>query len=95
MLDSLPQLLPSYHSKFLFDLSVQSLCAISFVILLILDLRNASGEFYASKQAIALNLVNTNKIIVSYKTKHSDESFKCFIGCLHDDDAIRPLFYLK
>ena len=28
-------------------------------------------EFYASRQAIALNLVNTNKIIVSYKIKHS------------------------
>ena len=29
-------------------------------------------KFHASKQAIALNLVNTNKIVVSDKFKHSD-----------------------
>ena len=48
-------------------------------------------EFYASKQAIALNLVNTNKIIVSDKFKHNDDGFKYFIGYLHDYDVIRPL----
>ena len=48
-------------------------------------------EFHASKQAIALNKVNTGKIIVSYKSKHSDDDFKYFIGYLHDDDVIRPL----
>ena len=36
-------------------------------------------EFYASKQAIALNLVNTNKIAVSHRVKHSDDGFKYFI----------------
>ena len=45
----------------------------------------------ASKQAIALNLVNTNKIVVSDQFKHSDYGFKYFIGYLHDDDVIRPL----
>ena len=44
-------------------------------------------EFHASKQAIALNLVNTNKIVTSDKFKHS----KHFIGYLHDDDLLRPL----
>ena len=48
-------------------------------------------EFYAPKQAIALNLVNTNKIVVSYSVKHSGDGFKYFIGYLHDDDVIRPL----
>ena len=48
-------------------------------------------EFYDSKQAIALNLVNTKKIVVSYKIKHSDDGFKYFIGYLHDDDVIRSL----
>ena len=48
-------------------------------------------EFHASKQAITLNLVNTNKIVVSDKFKHSDDGFKYFIGYLHDDDIIRPL----
>ena len=48
-------------------------------------------EFYASKQAIALNLVNTNKIVFSDKLKHSDDGFKYFIYYLHDDDVIKPL----
>ena len=48
-------------------------------------------EFHASKQAIALNLVNTNKIVVSDKFKHSDDGFTYFIGYLHDDGVTRPL----
>ena len=48
-------------------------------------------EIHASKQAIALNLVDTNEIVVSDKFKHSDDSSKYFIGYLHDDDVIRPL----
>ena len=49
-------------------------------------------EFRASKQTIALELVNTNKIVVSDKFKHSHDDFKCFISYLHDDDdVIRPL----
>ena len=44
-----------------------------------------------SKQTISLNLVNTSKIVVSDKFKHSDNDFKYFIGYLHDDDVIRPL----
>ena len=58
-----------------------------------------SRKFYASKQAIALNLVDINKIVVSDKLKHSDDGSKYFLGCLHDDDddddddddVIRPL----
>ena len=53
-------------------------------------------ELHTSKQAIALNLVNTNKIVVYDKFKHNDDGFKYFIGYLHDDDVIRcVLFYLK
>ena len=48
-------------------------------------------EFHASKQAIALNLVNTNKIVVSDKFKDSDDGSKDFIGYLHDDNVIRPM----
>ena len=47
--------------------------------------------FYASKQAIPLNSVNTNNIIVSYRIKHNNDGFKYFIGYLHDDDVIKPL----
>ena len=48
-------------------------------------------ECHGSKQAIALDLVNTNKIVISEKFKHSDDGSKFFIGYLHDDDVIRPL----
>ena len=48
-------------------------------------------EFHTSKQTIALNLVSTNKIVVSGKFEHSDDDFKDFIGYLHDDNVIRPL----
>ena len=37
-------------------------------------------EFHASKQAIDLNLVDINKIVISYKFKHSDNGFKCFVA---------------
>ena len=55
------------------------------------DIAVNKNGFYASKQAIASNLVNTNKIVVSYRVKHSDDGFKYFIGYLHDDDVVRPL----
>ena len=48
-------------------------------------------EFHASKQAIALSLVDTDKIVVSDKFKYSDDDSKYFIGYLDDDDVIRPL----
>ena len=47
-------------------------------------------DFYASKKAIPLNLVNTKNIIISYKVKHNDDSYKYFIGYSHDD-VIRQL----
>ena len=47
-------------------------------------------EFYASKQAIPLNSINANNIVVSYRIKHNDDGFKYFIGYLQDDDIIRP-----
>ena len=37
-------------------------------------------EFHVSKQAIALNLVNRNKIVVSDKFKHSDDGFKYLLA---------------
>ena len=55
------------------------------------DIAVNKKEFHASKQAIALNLVNTNKIVVSEKFKHIDDVSKYLIGYLHDDDINRPL----
>ena len=49
-------------------------------------------KFHASKQAIALNLADTNKIVISEKFKHGDDGSKYFIDYLHDDDdVISPL----
>ena len=54
-------------------------------------------EFYASKQAISLDSVKTDNIVVSYRIKHNDDGSKYFIGYSHDDDVISlcVLFYLK
>ena len=51
-------------------------------------------DFHASKQAIALDLVKTSKILVSEKSKHNENGFKHFIGYLYNDDVIRSLFIL-
>ena len=45
-------------------------------------------EFHTSKQAVALSLVDTDKIVVSDKFKYSDNGSKYFIGYLDDDDNI-------
>ena len=55
------------------------------------DIVDNKREFYASKQAVALNLINTSKIVTSDKFKDSEDGFKYFIDYLHDDDVIRPL----
>ena len=47
-------------------------------------------DFHSSKQAIALDSVDSSKILVSYKFKLSDDSSKYFIG-YSDGDVIRPL----
>ena len=35
-------------------------------------------DFYASKQAIPLNLVNTNNIVISYRVKQNNDTYKYF-----------------
>ena len=37
-------------------------------------------KFHKSKKAINLDLVDTGKIVVSDKFRHSEEGFKFFIG---------------
>ena len=51
-------------------------------------------DFLASKKAIPLNSVNTNSIVISYRVKHNDDSYKYFIGYLHDDGVIRTLCFI-
>ena len=47
-------------------------------------------EFRKSKQAIDLDWVDTDKIVVSHRFKYSEEGFKYFIG-YQKDDIIKPL----
>ena len=47
-------------------------------------------EFRKSKQAVDLDSVITGKIVVSDKFKHSEESFKYFIG-YQEDEIVKPL----
>ena len=46
-------------------------------------------DFHASKKAIPLNSVNINNMVISYRIKHNDDSYKYFIGYLHDD-GVKP-----
>ena len=47
-------------------------------------------EFHKSKQAIDLDSVTTDKIVVSDKCKHSEEGYKYFIG-YEEDEIVKPL----
>ena len=42
-------------------------------------------EFHKSKQAIDLDSVTTDKIVVSDKFRHSEEGYKYFIGYQEDE----------
>ena len=54
------------------------------------NIRVNKKEFDKSKQAIDLDLVNVDQIVVSDKFKHSDESFKYFVG-YQEDETVKPL----
>ena len=54
------------------------------------NIRVNKKEFHKSKQAIDLDLVNIDQIVVSDKFKHSDESFKYFIG-YQEGEIVKPL----
>ena len=47
-------------------------------------------EFYSSKQAISLDSVDLNKVVVSKKWKIDDATYKYFCGYLNND-VIKPL----
>ena len=47
-------------------------------------------EFHKSKQAIDLDSVTTDEIVVSDKFRHSEEGYKYFIG-YKEDEIIKPL----
>ena len=47
-------------------------------------------EFHRSKKAIELDLVDTGKIVISDRFKHSEEGSKYFIG-YQEDEIVKPL----
>ena len=47
-------------------------------------------DFHKSKQAIDLDSVTTDKIVVSGKFRHSEEGYKYFIG-YQEDEIVKPL----
>ena len=47
-------------------------------------------EFHKSNHAIDLDSVDTDKIVVSDKFKHSEEGFKYFIG-YQEDEIVKAL----
>ena len=47
-------------------------------------------EFHKSIQPIDLNLVDTNKIVISDKFNYSDDGSKYFIG-YKEDEIVKPL----
>ena len=55
------------------------------------DTEVSKKEFYESKKAVSLNVVDINKIVVSNKIKGNNETSKYFIGYLADINIITPL----
>ena len=54
------------------------------------NIRVNKKEFHKSKQPIDLMPVNVDQIVTSDKFKHSDESFKYFIG-YQEGEIVKPL----
>ena len=50
-------------------------------------------EFHASKQPVALNLVNAHQIVVSETFEHNNTGFNHFVA-YKDDHIIRPLYII-
>ena len=54
------------------------------------NIRINKKEFHKSKQAIDLDSVATDKIVVSDKFRHSEEGYKYFIG-YQEDEIVKRL----
>ena len=50
-------------------------------------------EFHKSKQAIDLDSVTTDKIVVSDKFRHSEECYKYYIG-YQENEIVKPLYII-
>ena len=57
------------------------------------NIRVSKKEFRKCKQPINSSLVNLDQIVVSDKFKHSDDSFKYFIG-YKEHEIVKPLYII-
>ena len=57
------------------------------------NIRINKKGFHKSKQAIDLDLVTVDQIVISDKFKHSDDGFKYFIG-YQEGEIVKPLCIL-
>ena len=55
------------------------------------DIEVNKNDFHTSKKVIPLNLIITNNIVISYRVKQNNDTYKYFIGYLHHEDVIKPL----
>ena len=49
------------------------------------DIEVNKKDFYASRQAIPLNLVDVNNIVISKRVKNNNGTSKCLIGYNYED----------
>ena len=54
------------------------------------NIKNNKKEFHRVKKATDLDLVDTGKIVVSDRFKHSEEDSKYFIG-FQENEIVKPL----
>ena len=54
------------------------------------NIKGNKKEFHGAKKTIDLDLVDTGKIVVSDRFKHSEEGSKFFIG-YQEDETVKPL----
>ena len=57
------------------------------------NIRVNKKEFHKSKQAINLDLVNVNQIVISDKFKHNYDDFKYFIG-YKEGEIVKPFCFI-
>ena len=55
------------------------------------DIKMNKKDIYNAKKAIPLNLIHVNNIVVSYKVKQNNDTYKYFIGYSHDGGVIKLL----
>ena len=54
------------------------------------NIRVNKKEFHKSEQAVELDLVDTSKIVVSDRFRHSEEGYKYLTG-YQKDEIVKPL----